>query len=118
MKRVLVVEDDADTRAVLCEILTGAGFETDAVADGRAAIDFLGRNPAPRVILLDMFMPKMDGWQFRRAQLADREWSRIPVVVVSAEGTTLGSAFGFGAAAFLRKPVRASDLVNAVELVA
>jgi len=70
------------------------------------------------VILLDMLMPEMDGWQFRRAQQADPELASIPVVVVSALKAVENSAKRFGAVAFLGKPVAPEDLIGTIAKIA
>jgi CheY-like chemotaxis protein len=117
-KQILIIEDDGDSREVFSEILSAAGFGCVCARNGREALAYLRRNPLPNVILLDMFMPQMDGWQFRREQLADPAFSRIPVIVVSAARTTMRSAIGFGAAGFLQKPIQPKELLNAVGVIA
>jgi CheY-like chemotaxis protein len=74
---ILVVEDDADTRAGLVSFLEGEGFTVRGAANGREALDVLeGALVPPRLILLDLMMPVMDGWQFlaerRRRSARDR----------------------------------------------
>ena len=113
-KTVLIVEDDPDSREMFVELLRGAGYSVIAARTGKDAMAFLAVNPPPDVILLDMFMPEMDGWQFRRAQESDPRLASVPVVVVSAVGAAQNSAVRSGAAAFLPKPVTAEDLLNAL----
>jgi CheY-like chemotaxis protein len=113
-RRILVVEDDGDSREVFCEVLRNAGFACVSARNGREALASLRGAHAPDLILLDMFMPRMDGWQFRREQLADAALARIPVIVVSGARATRRSAIGFGAVGFLEKPVRPAELLNAV----
>ena len=79
---VLVVEDDADVREVICEILEGEGCRPVGVRDGNEALRALRSGLRPCLIVLDMLMPGMDGWQFRRTQKADEELAKIPVIVV------------------------------------
>lgn len=117
-KTVLVVEDDPDSREVFSEVLRAQGHRVIAVGSGASAMAYLHSQKCPSVILLDMLMPEMDGWQFRRAQQADPELARIPVVVVSALRTVEKSAMRFGAAAFLAKPVSPEDLIGAIDRVA
>ena len=111
---VLIIEDDPDAREVLGEILRSDGYEAVAVADGREGLATLRSGLRPCLILLDMLMPGMDGWQFRRAQSADRELAEIPVVVVSGAKAARNSALGSGAVAFLSKPVAPEALLSAV----
>ncbi len=113
-RTVLIVEDDPDSREMFVELLRGGGYSVISTCNGKDAMNFLAVNSPPDVILLDMFMPEMDGWQFRRAQDADPRLAAIPVVVVSAVGAARTSAVRSGAAAFLQKPVAAEDLLSAL----
>ena len=114
---VLVVEDDPDSREVFTELLRGDGHRVVAVGSGAAAMAYLRAEEPPAVILLDMLMPEMDGWQFRRAQQADPDLAKIPIVVVSALRAVEKSALRFGAAAFLPKPVAPEDLIGTISRV-
>src|SRR5262245_16483221 len=99
---VLIVEDDADLRDMMAQLLALEGFQTMAVSNGREALDYL-RNlhngDAPDLILLDLMMPEMDGWEFRRHQQADPKLADVPVVVLTALDQS--RAAGVDAAAFL-----------------
>ena len=75
---VLIVEDDEDLREMMAQLLTLEGFQTAAVANGREALDYLRATAKPNVILLDLMMPVMDGWEFRRHQQADPPSRRCP----------------------------------------
>jgi len=116
-KTVLVIEDDPDSREVFSELLRAEGHRVVAVGSGAAGMAYLRSQETPSVILLDMLMPEMDGWQFRRAQQADPDLARIPVVVVSALKAVERSAIRFGAAAFLGKPVAPETLVGTIARV-
>ncbi len=98
---ILVVEDDADTRAGLVGFLESEGFTVLAAENGRQALDLLERScSAPRLILLDLMMPVMDGWQFLAAR--PKSGARSSVVLLS------GLTFIEGAtdvADFIRKPI-------------
>src|SRR5690242_7123757 len=84
-RTLLVVEDDADVREALIEVLADHGYFALAAANGREALEILrAEGPRPSVILLDIMMPVMDGQQFRAAQLEDPELAAIPVIVLSA----------------------------------
>lgn len=83
--RVLVVEDDNDLREMMAELLRMEGFEPDLATDGAEALLKLKTGPDhPHLILLDMMMPRMDGWTFCHQQSRDPGLADIPVVVVSA----------------------------------
>jgi len=116
---VLVVEDDVDVRAGLADLLEGEGYHVIAVGDGSAALEYLRSVHAlPRVIVLDMMMPVMDGFQFRAEQQRDIELARIPIIVLSAYGDVKQSATSIRADAYLVKPVEGRDLVRVIEHVA
>jgi CheY-like chemotaxis protein len=83
---VMVVEDDLDTREMLCRFLELEGYQVESASNGRQALDRLNGGAQACVIVLDLMMPVMDGWQFRREQVRDTQLSQIPVIVVSAAG--------------------------------
>jgi CheY-like chemotaxis protein len=86
MPSVMIVEDDRDTREMLGRFLELEGFEVHTAANGQLALEALRRDHEPCVIILDLMMPVMNGWQFREEQTRDPRFSRIPVVVVTAAG--------------------------------
>lgn len=115
--RVLVVEDDPDSSEAFCTALRDFGFEPVAARSGKEALSIL-RGPAPfAAILLDLLMPEMDGWQFRKEQMHDPALAAIPVIAISAANLARNSALSFGARSFLGKPVDFEDLRGAVERV-
>jgi CheY-like chemotaxis protein len=84
---VLVVDDDPDIRDSLREVLEDEGYQVSCVGNGREALDHLkAASPQPCVILLDLMMPVMDGWQFRKEQKQDPAIANIPLVVITATG--------------------------------
>ena len=86
MASVLIVEDDRDTREMLGRFLELEGFDVQTAANGELALKVLQDEGRPSVIILDLMMPVMNGWQFRVAQQSDPNLSEIPVVVVTAAG--------------------------------
>jgi CheY-like chemotaxis protein len=100
---VLIVEDDEDLREMMAQLLTLEGFDAATVANGREALDYLNRSTKPELILLDLMMPVMDGWEFRRQQKADPALAPVPVIVLSALDQS--RAANVDAAAFLKKPL-------------
>jgi CheY-like chemotaxis protein len=109
---VLIVEDDADLREMMAQLLSLEGFQTAAVANGREALDYLHQRESPDVILLDLMMPVMDGWEFRRHQQADPALARVPVIVLSAlDHSRTGDVT---ASAFLKKPLDFDRLLQLV----
>ena len=109
---VFVVEDDADTRDMLGRFLELEGFRVESASNGQQALERLTAGVHPCVILLDLMMPVMDGWQFRRHQAADRELSQIPVIVVSAAGKDRIAEID--ANAYLTKPLDLDQLLARV----
>lgn len=81
---ILIVEDNAETRAVLRLILTIKGYDTVVADDGLDALAYLRAGGAPAAVVLDVRMPNMDGMTFQRAMRADPRWASIPVVIFSA----------------------------------
>jgi len=112
MFRILYVEDHADTRDAICRLLTRAGYNVDAAANGREALDcaFAHR---PDVLLLDMALPKMTGVELVRILRSYLRLSDIPIVVLSAfsDGPLIQGARAFHASAILLKSQSSFDQV-------
>jgi len=109
----LIVEDDEDLREMMAQLLTLEGFDAATVANGREALDYLRHNSTvPDVILLDLMMPVMDGWEFRRRQKADPALAPVPVIVLSA--LDQARAANLDATAFLKKPLDFDRLLTLV----
>jgi CheY-like chemotaxis protein len=109
---VLLVEDNDDVREMMSVALELSGITVLAAANGREALDLLDASPAPCVVLLDLMMPVMDGWELRAALNAHPEYAAIPVVIVSA--MTEDTAAKLGAAAYLPKPVDIDRMLDIV----
>jgi CheY-like chemotaxis protein len=86
--RVLIVDDDPDVRDVVRSTLENSGLKTFQAVNGRAAIDWLQNHPAPSLILLDLMMPEMDGFEFLNRIREDDKLVDVPVVVLSAKELT------------------------------
>jgi CheY-like chemotaxis protein len=110
--RVLIVEDDGGLRSLLDQRLHLEGFAPISVPNGREALQLLKGGVRVSVILLDLIMPVMDGWTFRREQLADPALAHIPVIAVS--GANDLRAQQLDAAALFRKPVPIEQLVRCI----
>ena len=110
---VLIVEDDADLREMMAQLLSLEGFQAAAVANGSEALQYLHNGHVkPDVILLDLMMPVMDGWEFRRKQQADPAFADVPVIVLSALDQS--RAADVQAEAFLKKPLDFDRLLQLV----
>ncbi len=114
-KTILVVEDDTATRDALALILGAEGFNVVGAANGQEALGALRTSARPDLILLDLMMPIMDGWQFRREQAQDPSLSAIPVVVLSADGNVRQKAASLHADGYLQKPVDVENLLEVIQ---
>lgn len=108
---ILVVDDDEQTRKSLHEVLEAEGYGVVTAANGQEALEKLNEGDAPSLILLDLMMPVMDGWQFLALQKSNPPSRRIPIVLLS------GMAFiqdAPGVADFISKPIRADKLLACI----
>ncbi len=102
----------------MSEFLAHEGFEVSVAGDGESALASLRRAEAlPSVILLDLTMPVMNGWQFRQEQLADPRLASVPVIVLTAAAASDASVARLRPAGFLRKPVMLEALLALIEKV-
>jgi CheY-like chemotaxis protein len=111
---VLIVDDDPDIRDAVGECLRFEGYDVHSAADGKDALDCLEFGLKPDVILLDLMMPVLNGFDMLIALQAHPEWKSIPVVVVSANRGYEADDLA-GAVSILRKPVSVDRLIAAVE---
>jgi CheY-like chemotaxis protein len=111
-RTVLIVDDDHDLRQTLSEILNDEGYAVETATNGREALDLLRRRGAPRVVVLDLMMPVMDGWQLLDELRRDEALSRIPVIIISA---TNRCPRAVGGSEVLYKPLDYYKLVTSVE---
>lgn len=115
---VLVVDDDVDVRETVADALEDDGYVVLRATNGKDALRQLQDGARPRLILLDLMMPEMDGWAFRAEQQRVPELAAIPVIVFTAHASTREAAEQLGAAGALRKPLRLADLLAAVASLA
>ena len=115
-KRVLIVEDAVDLRSLLCQLFESEGYTVAQAANGNEALAMLrAATELPQLILLDLMMPVMDGFEFRQAQAADPRLAGIPVIVMTADGDTRAKQVRAGAVDSLRKPVEVEQLLEVVD---
>jgi len=112
--QILIVDDDSDIRETLTELLEGEGYGCATAGNGREALQYLRSHPFPTLILLDLMMPVMDGFDFRAAQLQADELREVPVMVISAGGRAEQAAKSLAAADYLSKPMDIGDLFRKV----
>ncbi|HEX4454927.1 MAG TPA: ATP-binding protein [Kofleriaceae bacterium] len=111
-RRILLIEDDADLSEALGDVLEESGHEVIRAIDGEDGLRKL-RETRPDIVVLDLMMPHVDGWQFRVAQRRDPALATTPVVVISA--STSPTAAAVDADLYLRKPLDAATLQQAIE---
>jgi CheY-like chemotaxis protein len=113
-KSILIVEDEDDFRTALAAFLEGAGYQVVEAEHGEAALRSLRSATEFCLILLDLFMPIMNGWRFRAAQQEDPKLAGIPVLVVTAARDATRHAADLGAVAAIPKPVDFNILLEQV----
>lgn len=104
--RVLIVEDDESVSTVLKRSLEVAGFDAVAVGDGAEGLRVFERDQTMGLVLLDLMMPNVDGYAFRRAQRQDARLASTPVVILTGATAVDVIPDALQAAAYLKKPVR------------
>jgi CheY-like chemotaxis protein len=115
--RILVVEDEPENRLFIGLMLRTEGFEVLEAEDGRAALELLESGTRPDIILLDVMMPELNGWEVFERLRAHPEWSRIPVVMLTAlaQRTDVERAVKLGVDGYLTKPFEPADLIHKIE---
>jgi two-component system response regulator MprA len=105
LNQVLIVEDAIDIQMLLGRVLESAGFSVSTASNGREALDLLqSSDTTPELIILDIMMPELDGYQFRKEQEKDSRLNEIPVVVMTAWADIESKAMQIGAKGYLKKP--------------
>jgi CheY-like chemotaxis protein len=112
LKTIVLIEDDEGIRETMAALLEDEGFHVVQAANGEEGLARIRENPDRCLVLLDLWMPVMNGWQMLAALRADPAMQRVPVVVISAAGDLPPPE---GATAFLRKPIRLETLLDSVE---
>jgi len=108
---ILVVEDDDDVRGALAAVLAARGYPVVEADNGRTALQHLRTKGPFCMILLDLFMPDMNGWAFREEQTRDPEIAAVPVVVITADTSAAERISGDGIIGAMTKPVEFERLL-------
>lgn len=112
---ILVVDDDRGVREMLTQLLEEEGWRVTGISNGTDALNYLRNVPQPpRLILLDLMMPEMNGWQFRALQQSEPPLAAIPVVAISA-AKDIHDETRLDAVAYLSKPIDFDALFDLVE---
>lgn len=112
-KSILIIDDDPDVTESLVFLLNAEGYSCATSSNGLAAIEYLEKNPLPKLILLDLMMPIMDGYQFHMVQQQDVELAQIPTILLTA-GTIDRRIEDMKIANFFPKPVPVEELMLAI----
>ncbi len=116
-KDVLVVEDESYLCELIADVLESEGHIARKASNGKEAMELIRERP-PQLILLDLMMPIMDGWEFMQALRADPDWDGIPVVLITAVYDVKRTQLQTGAKAVLTKPFDIEEVVQMVRIYA
>ncbi len=112
---VLVVDDDKNVRDLIRAVLSGQGYKTAVAVNGKEALAYLKKSSRPPgLILLDLMMPVMTGWEFRKVQQSDPALASIPVAIITGLTGVEDKALAIGAVDVLTKPSRVEALTSLV----
>ena len=108
---ILIVDDEPDVHTLLTDVLRGEGYEVVTAADGAKALTYLrAATTLPCLILLDLVMPNVDGWQFVEERSHDSRLARIPVVLISGQVAARETARSLGLASYIEKPIEVATI--------
>lgn len=114
--RILIVDDDQELLNLLKHLFTREGYEVTLALNGQEALERLHKaENLPNSILLDLRMPIMDGWTFRKKQKADPKYAKIPVIVITSVKDFEKDLTSIDAAAFFKKPIQQDLLIATVK---
>jgi DNA-binding response OmpR family regulator len=118
-KRIIYFEDDKDMVDLVRIILGREGYQIEGIAEGQAGIEAVQRT-SPDVVLLDLMLPDMDGWEIFRQLKHDESTADIPIIVITAKAQSIDKVLGLEIAKvddYISKPFRPQELVDRVEKV-
>lgn len=117
MKKILIVEDDTSIRELLKEILEDEGYSVSSSANGSEGLKSLELS-VPDLIIMDIMMPVMDGYSFRKELMKNAAWTSIPVLAMSAQTQADHKLLSHGFTNFIHKPLELNHLLEAVSSLA
>lgn len=109
---IVVIEDDDELRQSITELLHDEGFPVASFSSGAAGLEYLRTSQPPSMILLDLGLPELDGWEIRRWLLANRRLADVPVVVCSGQEADADDWQDLAAADYVAKPLDADRLLR------
>jgi DNA-binding response OmpR family regulator len=110
-KKILVIDDDPSSLELLRGVLTNTGFEVLVAADGQAGWMQMTPQKMPNLIIADIVMPQMDGFQLFKELKKNQETQQIPILIISARKNMQDSFLAMGADAFIEKPINTETLL-------
>jgi CheY-like chemotaxis protein len=110
---ILIIDDDAGIADSLSTLLIDEGYRVEVAYNGSKGLEYLANNDLPSVILLDLMMPVMDGFTFRKEQSEDPRISKIPTIIMTA-GVLDVRATSLNASAYLKKPLDIDKLLETI----
>ena len=119
VKHILCIEDEADMVELMRLILTQRGYKVTGTTDGYHGLEII-KKEKPDLVLLDLMMPNIDGWEVYQQMKADESTKHIPVIVVTAKTQNIDKVLGLHVAKvedYISKPFSPEDLVKSVEKV-
>ena len=119
-KSILCIEDEPEMIDLIRLILSRRGFEVTGAAGGKEGLEKLQNDLQPDLVLLDLMMPDMDGWEVYQQMKADEKTKDIPVIVVTAKAQSIDKVLGLHIAKvddYIAKPFSPQELLNSVEKV-
>ncbi len=116
MTTVLLVEDSLSTREIMAKLLTEKGFQVDTASDGMEAIGIMEKKIFD-IVVLDIVMPKMNGYEVCRRMKSDPTTEQVPVIICSSKGEDFDRYWGMrqGADAYITKPFRPNELLSTMK---
>ena len=119
-KSILCIEDEPEMIDLIRLILGRRGFEVTGAAGGKDGLEKLQNGPQPDLVLLDLMMPDLDGWEVYQQMKADEKTKDIPVIVVTAKAQSIDKVLGLHIAKvddYIAKPFSPQELLSSVEKV-
>jgi two-component system response regulator VicR len=119
LKRIICVEDESEMIDLIRLILSRRGFDVKGANGGKEGLEAI-RKDIPDLVLLDLMMPDMDGWEVYQQMKADEKTRDIPVIVVTAKAQSIDKVLGLHIAKvddYIAKPFSPQELLNSVEKV-
>lgn len=114
--RILIVDDEPNIVISLEYLMKREGWDTTVAADGEAALEALASGPPPELVVLDVMLPKLNGFEVCRRIRADPRWRTLRILILTAKGrdTEVAKGVGLGADAYVTKPFSTKDLVEQI----